>query len=121
MAPLEIGADSYIGAGSVITEAVPPGALAVGRGRQVNKPGWVAKRKERRISEPGSVLRETSRKAEEEAILEALRRSKWNRKLAAVLLKIDYRTLLLKMKKLSIEERAEELAKERSKVSPSKR
>ncbi len=45
VAPLEIGADSYIGAGSVITEAVPKGALAVGRGRQVNKPGWMEKRR----------------------------------------------------------------------------
>jgi bifunctional UDP-N-acetylglucosamine pyrophosphorylase/glucosamine-1-phosphate N-acetyltransferase len=45
IAPLKIGADSYIAGGSVITEEVPPGALAVGRGRQVNKPGWVAKRR----------------------------------------------------------------------------
>ncbi len=48
VAPLEIGADSYIGAGSVITEEVPPGALALGRGRQVNKPGWVAKRRKKK-------------------------------------------------------------------------
>jgi bifunctional UDP-N-acetylglucosamine pyrophosphorylase/glucosamine-1-phosphate N-acetyltransferase len=45
VAPLKIGADSYIAGGSVITEEVPPGALAVGRERQVNKPGWVAKRR----------------------------------------------------------------------------
>jgi bifunctional UDP-N-acetylglucosamine pyrophosphorylase/glucosamine-1-phosphate N-acetyltransferase len=45
VAPLVIGADSYLAAGSVITEEVPAGALAVGRGRQVNKPGWVAKRR----------------------------------------------------------------------------
>ena len=48
VAPVEIGADSYIAAGSVITEAVPPGALALGRGRQVNKPGWVAKRRKKK-------------------------------------------------------------------------
>ncbi len=47
VAPLEIGAESYIGAGSVVTENVPPGALAVGRGRQANKPGWVEKRKKK--------------------------------------------------------------------------
>jgi bifunctional UDP-N-acetylglucosamine pyrophosphorylase / glucosamine-1-phosphate N-acetyltransferase len=47
VAPVEIGAESYVGAGSVITEEVPKGALALGRGRQVNKPGWVAKRKSR--------------------------------------------------------------------------
>lgn len=45
VAPLEIGDQSYVGAGSVITEAVPPGSLALGRGRQVNKPGWVSRRK----------------------------------------------------------------------------
>ncbi|HTS78212.1 MAG TPA: bifunctional UDP-N-acetylglucosamine diphosphorylase/glucosamine-1-phosphate N-acetyltransferase GlmU [Bryobacteraceae bacterium] len=47
VAPLEIGNQSYIGAGSVITDAVPDGALALGRGRQVVKTDWVAKRKKR--------------------------------------------------------------------------
>lgn len=41
VAPVEIGSDSYVGAGSVITDNVPPDALALGRGRQVVKPGWV--------------------------------------------------------------------------------
>jgi bifunctional UDP-N-acetylglucosamine pyrophosphorylase/glucosamine-1-phosphate N-acetyltransferase len=45
VAPVQIGAGSYIAAGSVITEEVPPGALALGRQRQVNKPGWVARRR----------------------------------------------------------------------------
>jgi bifunctional UDP-N-acetylglucosamine pyrophosphorylase/glucosamine-1-phosphate N-acetyltransferase len=45
VAPVEIGEGSYVGAGSVITEQVPSGALALGRGRQVNKPGWVESRK----------------------------------------------------------------------------
>jgi bifunctional UDP-N-acetylglucosamine pyrophosphorylase/glucosamine-1-phosphate N-acetyltransferase len=49
VAPLEIGADSYIAAGSVITEEVPPGALGLGRERQVNKPGWVAKRRKKKM------------------------------------------------------------------------
>jgi bifunctional UDP-N-acetylglucosamine pyrophosphorylase/glucosamine-1-phosphate N-acetyltransferase len=47
VAPVEIGAESYVGAGSVVTDAVPDGALAIGRGRQVNKEGWVAKRKKK--------------------------------------------------------------------------
>jgi len=47
VAPIEIAADTYIGAGSVITDPVPPGALAIGRGRQVTKEGWVAKRKKK--------------------------------------------------------------------------
>jgi len=44
VAPLEIGADSYVGAGSVITDAVPPKSLALGRARQVVKPGWKKKK-----------------------------------------------------------------------------
>jgi len=43
VAPLEIGADSYVAAGSVITENVPAKTLALGRARQVVKPGWVKK------------------------------------------------------------------------------
>jgi bifunctional UDP-N-acetylglucosamine pyrophosphorylase/glucosamine-1-phosphate N-acetyltransferase len=45
VAPLEIGAGSYVAAGSVITETVPPDALAIGRGRQENKPEWANKRR----------------------------------------------------------------------------
>ena len=45
VAPLEIGDGSYLAAGSVITDAVPPEALALGRARQVLKPEWAAKRK----------------------------------------------------------------------------
>jgi bifunctional UDP-N-acetylglucosamine pyrophosphorylase/glucosamine-1-phosphate N-acetyltransferase len=40
VAPIAIGEGSYIGAGSVITDAVPADALALGRARQVLKPGW---------------------------------------------------------------------------------
>lgn len=47
VAPVDIGSDSYVGAGSVITSDVPPEALALGRGRQVVKPGW-AKNKSRK-------------------------------------------------------------------------
>ena len=45
VAPIEIGDGAYIAAGSTLTEPVPPGALALGRARQVNKEGWVARRK----------------------------------------------------------------------------
>jgi bifunctional UDP-N-acetylglucosamine pyrophosphorylase / glucosamine-1-phosphate N-acetyltransferase len=40
VAPVKIGADAYVGSGSVITDDVPSGALALGRGRQVNKADW---------------------------------------------------------------------------------
>ncbi len=49
VAPIEIGDESYIAAGSTITEAVPGGALALGRARQVNKPGWVEKRRKKKL------------------------------------------------------------------------
>jgi bifunctional UDP-N-acetylglucosamine pyrophosphorylase/glucosamine-1-phosphate N-acetyltransferase len=48
VAPVEIGEDSYVGAGSVITDAVPSQALALGRGRQINKPDWVKNRKKKK-------------------------------------------------------------------------
>jgi bifunctional UDP-N-acetylglucosamine pyrophosphorylase/glucosamine-1-phosphate N-acetyltransferase len=47
VAPLEIGANSYVAAGSVITDAVPAEALALGRARQTVKPGWVKKRRKK--------------------------------------------------------------------------
>jgi bifunctional UDP-N-acetylglucosamine pyrophosphorylase/glucosamine-1-phosphate N-acetyltransferase len=47
VAPVEIAQDSYVAAGSVITEPVPSHALALGRARQVNKPGWVKNRKKK--------------------------------------------------------------------------
>jgi len=44
VAPVTVGNDSYIAAGSTITEEVPEHALAIARERQVNKEGWVIKR-----------------------------------------------------------------------------
>jgi bifunctional UDP-N-acetylglucosamine pyrophosphorylase/glucosamine-1-phosphate N-acetyltransferase len=37
VAPVSVGDEAYTGAGSVITEDVPPGALGIARSRQVNK------------------------------------------------------------------------------------
>lgn len=45
VAPVVIGEDSYIAAGSVITHEVPTDALAFGRAHQTLKPGWVSKRR----------------------------------------------------------------------------
>ena len=45
VAPVRIGDGAYVGAGSVITENVPADALALARGRQVNKPGWAKARR----------------------------------------------------------------------------
>jgi bifunctional UDP-N-acetylglucosamine pyrophosphorylase / glucosamine-1-phosphate N-acetyltransferase len=41
IAPVTIGDDAWVAAGSVITKDVPPEALAVARSRQVNKEGFV--------------------------------------------------------------------------------
>ena len=38
--PVTIGDGAWTGAGSTITEDVPPGALAIARARQVNKEGY---------------------------------------------------------------------------------
>jgi bifunctional UDP-N-acetylglucosamine pyrophosphorylase/glucosamine-1-phosphate N-acetyltransferase len=45
VAPVTIGSGAYVAAGSTITEDVPPGALGIARGKQVNKEGWVRKRR----------------------------------------------------------------------------
>ncbi len=45
VAPVKVGDRAYIAAGSTITENIPSDALAIARGRQVNKPGWAAARR----------------------------------------------------------------------------
>jgi len=47
VAPVRIGAGAYVAAGSSITKDVPPGALGIARGQQVNKEGWVEKKKKK--------------------------------------------------------------------------
>ncbi len=51
-------------------------------------------------------VNEAKRKAETEAILRALDASRWNRKQAAKILRIDYKALLYKMRKLEIDQPA---------------
>jgi bifunctional UDP-N-acetylglucosamine pyrophosphorylase/glucosamine-1-phosphate N-acetyltransferase len=47
VAPVSIGAGAYVGSGSVVTKDVAPDALAVARGRQMEKAGWAASFRER--------------------------------------------------------------------------
>jgi len=47
IAPVRIGKEAYVAAGSSITEDVPAESLAVARGRQVIKEGWVKNRKKK--------------------------------------------------------------------------
>jgi len=48
VAPVTLGKGSYVGAASCITQDVPADALAVARGRQVNKLEWVAEKRRQR-------------------------------------------------------------------------
>jgi bifunctional UDP-N-acetylglucosamine pyrophosphorylase / glucosamine-1-phosphate N-acetyltransferase len=50
VAPVTLGAGSYVGAASCITEDVPADALAIGRGKQVNKAGWAKAKREARAA-----------------------------------------------------------------------
>jgi two-component system response regulator AtoC len=48
-------------------------------------------------------VKEARKQAEIDAILTALNRTKWNRRKAAAVLRVDYKALLYKMKKLGID------------------
>jgi bifunctional UDP-N-acetylglucosamine pyrophosphorylase/glucosamine-1-phosphate N-acetyltransferase len=57
VAPVTIGDGAYTAAGSVITEDVPPGAMAVGRANQRNIEGWVPRKR------PGTFSAEAAERA----------------------------------------------------------
>jgi bifunctional UDP-N-acetylglucosamine pyrophosphorylase / glucosamine-1-phosphate N-acetyltransferase len=57
VAPVSIGDGAYTGAGTVVRDDVPPGALAVSAGPQRNIEGWVARKR------PGSAAAEAAEKA----------------------------------------------------------
>jgi bifunctional UDP-N-acetylglucosamine pyrophosphorylase/glucosamine-1-phosphate N-acetyltransferase len=57
VAPVNVGDGAYTGAGTVVREDVPPGALAISAGPQRNIEGWVAKKR------PGSKAAEAARRA----------------------------------------------------------
>jgi bifunctional UDP-N-acetylglucosamine pyrophosphorylase/glucosamine-1-phosphate N-acetyltransferase len=53
VAPIVLGKDSYIAAGSVVTDAVPPDAVAFGRARQQNKEGYARSVREKNAARAG--------------------------------------------------------------------
>jgi bifunctional UDP-N-acetylglucosamine pyrophosphorylase / glucosamine-1-phosphate N-acetyltransferase len=70
VAPVRVGDGAYVAAGSIVTENVPADALAIARGRQVNKPGWAAKRRREmkrgsnaQLSRPSPKRRRTPRRS----------------------------------------------------------
>ena len=62
VAPVTIGDGAYTAAGSVITEDVPPGAMAVGRARQRNVEGWVERKR------PGTASAAAAERARQQSI-----------------------------------------------------
>ncbi len=62
IAPVTIGNGAYTAAGSVITTDVPPGALAIARGRQRNVEGWVERNR------AGTAAAEAAEGARESAV-----------------------------------------------------
>ena len=58
IAPVTVGDGAYSGAGTVIKDDVPPGALAVSGGKQRNIEGWVQKKR------PGTPAAEAADKAQ---------------------------------------------------------
>ena len=57
VAPVTVGDGAYTGAGTVVRDDVPPGALAVSAGPQRNIEGWVARKR------PGSAADKAARRA----------------------------------------------------------
>ncbi|GAA4953755.1 hypothetical protein GCM10023224_43610 [Streptomonospora halophila] len=59
VAPVHVGDGAYTGAGTVIREDVPPGALAVSAGNQRNIEGWVGRKR------PGTAAAEAAERAQD--------------------------------------------------------
>ncbi len=70
VAPVTVGDGAYTGAGTVLRENVPPGALAVSAGPQRNIENWVQRKR------PGSAAAEASKKALEKASEKAGKKTK---------------------------------------------
>ena len=67
VAPVVVGDGAYTAAGSVITEDVPAGAMAVARGKQRVVAGWVERR---RAGSPAALAAQRAREAAEETAAE---------------------------------------------------
>ena len=65
VAPVTVGDGAYTGAGTVVRDDVPPGALAVSAGPQRNIEGWVARKR------PGSAAASAAAAADRSQTAEA--------------------------------------------------
>jgi len=70
VAPVTVGDGAYTGAGTVLRNDVPPGALAVSAGAQRNIEGWVQRKR------PGSAAAQPAEKASEKASARASAKAK---------------------------------------------
>lgn len=94
---LSNGAADSLASGSYTSDARIPALRATTSGREAPAHASIL-----------AEVNEARKKAEMDAILSALHSTLWNRKQAAKLLKVDYKALLYKMKKLGIGEKAPE-------------
>ena len=83
--------------------------------RDAHAPAPVAEEPEAPILEQ---VTKAKQQAEKDAILAALSSTRWNRKQAAALLKIDYKALLYKMKKLGVEDSVAPIPANAAEMSP---
>ncbi|MEW6681687.1 MAG: bifunctional UDP-N-acetylglucosamine diphosphorylase/glucosamine-1-phosphate N-acetyltransferase GlmU [Nitrospirota bacterium] len=56
VAPVTVGKGATIAAGTIVTQDVPPGALAIGRAKQTIKEGWTAKRRSVERADPARAV-----------------------------------------------------------------
>jgi len=68
IAPVTVGDGAYTAAGSVITNDVPPGAMAVGRGRQRNVEGWVERKRPGTTSADAAARAQSGQTGDEAAV-----------------------------------------------------
>lgn len=52
IAPVTVGDGAFVAAGTVVSDAVPADALAIGRAHQANREGWARRRRDRECEEP---------------------------------------------------------------------
>ncbi len=68
VAPVTVGDGAYTAAGSVITNDVPPGAMAVARGRQRNVEGWVERKRPGTTSADAAARAQSGQTGDEAAV-----------------------------------------------------